>query len=165
MTNKVTEAQIDAALSVNCDSVQGYYHSPKIGPASHVIREGSEELWRMRTSNYETGHSAMMAEIERIKMRRRLSAALSLKEAEAVGEEVYEAAWFAFRDSDKPAIYNQVKDAVQAAFALSAPVATQAEAREAGIRECIAVVEHDRFYGNDDALSVLRALLTEGEAR
>jgi len=34
-----------------------------------------------------------------------------------ISEDIFEAAWVAFRDSDKPAIYNQVKDAVQAALA------------------------------------------------
>lgn len=44
-----------------------------------------------------------------------------LSREDVVQEEVYEAAWIAFRDSDKPAIYNQVKDAVNAAL-VAAPV-------------------------------------------
>lgn len=93
--NPATDEEVEAALGVSTDNIQGFYHAPKIGPASHVIRDvhAGEELWRMRTADYEIGHAAMMREIERIKMRAILNAASRIRAetAKNSGEEVVEA--------------------------------------------------------------------------
>lgn len=61
----------------------------------------------------------------------------------SVNEEVYEAAWVAFRDSNKPAIYNQIKDAVNAALSTINPEGEQISAARAKAVKFIS--EHDPF--------------------
>lgn len=63
--------------------IQGFHYDN-----AHVIRNisapnGDQELWRLMTEDYETGHSAMMKEIDRLRCEMVAKAVL-----EAVGAEL-----------------------------------------------------------------------------
>jgi hypothetical protein len=70
----------DAKLAAACDAVieqleggdriQGFLYGD-----THVVRDldrrsGEDEVWRMKTDDYESGHSAMMREIDRMRAER-----------------------------------------------------------------------------------------------
>ena len=79
MSNAVTEAQIEAyrrAKQIAHGCIYGCYNKYE---NRHYIVDRSHEVWSMCSDDYEAGHAAMMAEVDRLRDVAALSAALSVE--------------------------------------------------------------------------------------
>lgn len=83
---QISEEKMERAIAAmkavdgGLGSIQGFLYGK-----SHVVRDVSlnpseSEVWRMTTEDYDTGHAAMMAEIDRIRGHRIVEAVLKAVE-------------------------------------------------------------------------------------
>lgn len=106
-----TPEMIDAFIIAKESADRRLYGFHNLG--RHFILDGTTEVWFTASDDYEVGHAAMMAQLERLRMEAALSAALSVQPAAAVvGEPV---AWMHptanWSDVDRQKILNHcVKD-------------------------------------------------------
>lgn len=94
---------------------------------THKDFDGNSELYHVVCHNCGLHGPVMSSKDKAIEAWNRRTPAHS---DDAIERDIYDAAWVAFRDSDKPAPYNQVKDAVDAAI-------TAERERYAGIVEAL----------------------------
>ena len=113
---------------------------------THKDFDGNSELYHVVCHNCGLHGPVMSSKDKAIEAWNRRTPAHS---DDAIERDIYDAAWVAFRDSDKPAPYNQVKDAVDAAI-------TAERERYAGIVEAL----EQRSTELTDALERLKTAAT-----
>ena len=81
-----TPEMIDAFIIAKESADRRLYGFHNLG--RHFILDGTTEVWFTASDDYEVGHAAMMAQLERLRMEAALSAALSQPAAAVVGDPV-----------------------------------------------------------------------------
>ena len=79
-----TPEMIDAFIIAKESADRRLYGFHNLG--RHFILDGTTEVWFTASDDYEVGHAAMMAQLERLRVDAALSTALSVPAAAVVGE-------------------------------------------------------------------------------